>query len=319
MEEAKMPPPQHLCTPPTQVDVRQQARDKWYPGTGVRTWKPIMLTKGGQRHQEVLHETLNHLPLHAIRWGAGISHSFPPADWSGGRQTWGILWGTGMRVCSGEVAAGVVQEKGALSALSVPLLSAVKPPASSAKRARVLWRSEEKLEESMDYDLRLRNNMNSGQASSKQSKQNNARHGTEISRAAFTYARERLTLVFAFVGGQVCNLAPHNQIQASSPKYASSLAAQQKERADHLHGSHPTRHLPLPLCCLRLPVAETPRHTPPPSLCKSRIAHTPYYPRSPASTIPNVTTIAAMDRSSNISTTTTTPSLTRAEPAQPEL
>lgn len=59
----------------------------------------------------------------------------------------------------------------------------------------------------------------------------------EISRAAFTYARKRLILVFAFVGGQVCNLAPHNQIQASSPKYASSLAAQQKVRADHLHGS----------------------------------------------------------------------------------
>lgn len=87
-----------------------------YPGTGVRTWKPIMLIIGGQETKRLLQETLDCTQYD------GVQHFPLYCPQLGGRQTWGILWGKqqagnqarGVRMRS-EVAAGVCRKRCALS------------------------------------------------------------------------------------------------------------------------------------------------------------------------------------------------------------
>jgi hypothetical protein len=91
-----------------------------YPGTGVRTWKPIVLIIGGQETKTLLHETLDCTQYD------GVQHFPLYCPQLGGRQTWGIFWGKQQAdsqargVCSVQCAVRLQQECMERCALSPP-------------------------------------------------------------------------------------------------------------------------------------------------------------------------------------------------------
>ena len=50
-----------------------------YPGTGVRTWKPIMLIIGGQEGKRLLRETLECTQYDGVQHFHSIAHSLEDA------------------------------------------------------------------------------------------------------------------------------------------------------------------------------------------------------------------------------------------------